>query len=54
MKIKTHQSKIFGIQQKQSWEEVYRNTGLNQEVRKINNKQYNLTLKGAKRKMTAD
>ena len=49
MKIKTQQSKIFGMQQKGSKRKVDSNTGLLQEARKIS-KQPNLTPKGYRKK----
>ena len=53
--MKTQWSKIFGMHQKFSKRpkrEVYSNTGLPQEARKISNKQPNLTPKEARKRRT--
>ena len=42
--------KTSGMQQNSSKREVYSNTGLHQEARKISNKQPNLTPKGARKR----
>ena len=42
MKMKTQKSKTFGIQQSSYKREVYSNTGLPQEARKVSNTQPNL------------
>ena len=48
--MKTQQSKTYLMQQKSSKREVYSNTSLPQETRKISNKQSHLTPKGPKKK----
>ena len=48
MKTKNQGSKIYWTQQKQLKEEVYSDTSLHQETRKISNKQSNLTPKAAR------
>ena len=49
MKMKTQWSKIFGMQQNYFKREVYTNTGLPQEERKISNIEPNLIPNGAKK-----
>ena len=53
MKTKTQQSKTFGNHKGSLKREVYCNSGLSQETRKVPNTQPNLTPKGA-RKGTAN
>ena len=52
MKMKTQQFKTYGIQQKQSKGEVYSDTNLPQETRKISNKQPNFTPKDTRERRT--
>ena len=51
MTMKTRQPKTYRMQQKQFQNEVYSNTILPQEKRKISNKQPNLTSKATKERM---
>ena len=46
MTMKIQRPKTYGMQQKQSKREVFSNTSLPQETRKMSNKQSNLTPKG--------
>ena len=50
MTMKTRQLKTYRMQQKQFQREVYSNTILPQETRKISNKQPNFTPKTGKRR----
>ena len=53
MKMKTHSSKIYGMQQKRSKREIYSDTNLPQKIRKISNKQPNLIPKGDRKRKTS-
>ena len=46
MTVKTRQSNTYGCSKSSSKREVYSNTSLHQETRKISNKPSNLTPKG--------
>ena len=50
--MKTQQFKTYGIQQKQSKGEVYSDTNLPQETRKISKKQPNFTLEDTRERIT--
>ena len=52
MTIKSQQSKSYGMQQKQFKREVYSNTSLPQETRKISNQQPNFTPKATRERRT--
>ena len=52
MKMKTQQFKTFVMQQSGSKREVYSNSGLPQESRRISNKQPNLTTKEPEKEQT--
>ena len=52
MTTKTQRSKNYGMQQSSSKREVYSNTSLSQETRKISNKQPNLTPKAIRERRT--
>ena len=54
MTMKTRQSKTYGMKQNSSKREVYTNTILPQETRKISNKQPNLTHKAIRERRTKE
>ena len=54
MKVKIQHTEIYGMQQTTTKMEVYSNTALSQETRKISNKQSNLTPKGTRKRRASE
>ena len=50
MKMKTQQSKIYGMKQKESNRGIYSDTSLPQETRKNPNEQLNFSPKGSRKR----